>query len=232
MRLKVIAQTCTNFGKGAPGSLGLSFAPSADAHCSKRCPHYGTRCYAERTEKRYRAYSAKLDRHHAQGVAATCRDALTELQSARRAGFTPIWFRFMVSGSLPARPGADDVRALRDLCAWLVGHGVPIHFPIETKAKAARYRRALRGLGVTVRESGTTERRFVEASGPVSWVTVGGGVDAAKIAASNRRKATGRRCIVCPAVAAQKLKTGSDRAKCGACTACADPSIDVVYPSH
>ena len=236
MQLKILPQVCSTFGKGAPGSLGLSFAGSADApgsNCSKRCPHYGTRCYAEGIERRYRTYAAKLERHAAQGIEATARAALDELKNAERGGFVPVWFRFNVSGSLPAHPTAGDVRALRALCAWLAEHGVPIHLPLETRQKATRWRRALRGLGVTVRESATSGERFRRAPGPVSFVAVGGGVPAAKAAAAKRRTASGRRCIVCPAVAAQKLRTtGRERAKCGNCTACADPSTDVVYPSH
>jgi len=235
MQLKVLPSVCSSFGKGIPGSLGLSFAGSADAsgsHCSKRCPHYGTRCYAERLESFRKEYAAKLGRHSAQGVAATARAALAELEDGARAGFVPVWFRFNVSGSLPPHPTADDVQALRALCSWLADRSVPIHLPLETRQKATRYRRALRGLGVTVRESGTSERRFLEASGAVSFVAVGGGVNAAKALAKKRSRASGRPCYVCPAVAAQKLKTKSGRAKCGACTICADPHADTVYPSH
>ena len=232
MNLRLQPSTLSVFGKGAPGSVGLSFAPSASAHCSRRCPHYGTRCYAERLEARYSKLAAKLERHHAQGFERTCRDALAELEAGKGSGFVPIWFRFSVCGSFPAQPTPEDVRALRALVEWLNAHRVPIHLPIETRAKATRYRRALRGLGVTVRESATSERRARTAPGPVSWVTVGGGVPDAKKAARARTRATGRKCIVCPAVAAKKLNGDVERAKCGNCTACADPAVDVIYPSH
>jgi len=231
MRLRLQPTTLTVFGKGAPGSVGLSFAPSASAHCSKRCPHYGRGCYAENLEKRYRALADKLARHHSQGFAATCRAAQEELRAGERAGFTPIWFRLCVCGSVPARPTRDDVRALRELCGWLVERSIPIHFPTETRQKATRYRRALRGLGVVVRESATSAQRFKQASGPSSFVVAGTMADA-RNAARKRRKATGRRCIVCPAVAAKKVGADAERAKCGNCTACATPTTDVVYPKH
>lgn len=230
MRLRLQPTTLTVFGKGAPGSVGLSFARSASAHCSKRCPHYGRGCYAERIEGRYRALAEKLDRHHAQGFAATCRAALDELRAGARAGFVPIWFRLCVCGSVPAHPTREDVRALRDLCGWLADRSIPIHFPTETRQKATRYRRALRGLGVVVRESATSAQRFRDAGGPSSFVV--DGLDEARAAARKRRKATGRRCIVCPAVAAKKLGGDTERAKCGNCTACAHVETDVVYPKH
>ena len=50
--------------------------------------------------------------------------------------------------------------------------------------------------------------------------------------AKERKNRTGRTVKVCPAIAATQLRTGSKRAKCGACTLCADADVDIIYPVH
>lgn len=94
-------------------------------------------------------------------------------------------------------------------------------------------------------------------SGPVSFtageeVSAGPGkrariLAAATAAASAWARRTGRKTIVCPAVrvsflARTKAGRGArtkqavtewrNRAKCGSCTACACPLVDIVYPAH
>lgn len=94
-------------------------------------------------------------------------------------------------------------------------------------------------------------------SGPVSF-TAGESVPAgpnkrarilaaATAAAAAWARLTGRKTIVCPAVRvsflsrtragkgardAAAVKAWRDRAKCGSCTACACPLVDIVYPAH
>jgi len=59
-------------------------------------------------------------------------------------------------------------------------------------------------------------------------------VSEAKRIAAARSARTGRKCIVCPAVAARYLHHNrpAPLAKCGNCTACAHSHVDVVYPLH
>jgi hypothetical protein len=230
------------FSKGCAGSVALNFDRSGGANCDRGCPYHpqstsaaagGARCYADRVERRpdRRELAAKLDRHGAAGADAVLAAAERELAAA---AFRVPWFRISSFGSVPPTPPAG----LRPLLLRLIKAGTPVHFPIETGRKAARYRRALAGVGVAVRESVATMRRWRTAAGAVSIVA--GSMDQpprkrvaeAKRVAAERTARTGRRAIVCPAVAARALRTGSEKAKCGICTACADPSTDIVYPAH
>src|SRR5262245_31475145 len=128
---------------------------------------------------------------------------------------------------------------MRDLLEHARERSIPVHFPVELPGKARTYRRIVRGLAV-IRESIHSAARWLRTSGACS--TVAGTremsrlerVAEAKRVAVLRTAATGRKCIVCPAVAARYLNGNkpNDKAKCGNCTACAMPDVDVVYPLH
>lgn len=234
-----------SFSKGASGSLALNFAPSGGANCATSCPYHpestaanaapgGARCYAARCEARpdRAGLAAKLERHAAAGADAVIEAATAEL-AAR--GWRLPWLRISAFGSVPAVPP----QRLRAMLERLRDAGTPVHLPVETSRKARRYRQAVGDI-VAVRESVATLRRWRTAPGPVSGVA-GSMADSprervasAKAAAADRARRTGRRVVVCPAVAERALRgrraTGS--AKCGRCTACADPAVDIVYPAH
>ena len=232
------------FGKGLAGAVALNFGRSGGRHCATGCPYHPAstsphaeperaRCYAATCERRpdRLALAAKLARHEDAGPAEVVAAAVVELDHR---GWRLPWFRLSAFGSVPAKVPAG----LAGLLARLAAVGTPVHLPVETGRKAAAYRRGLAGVPVVVRESVAGPRRWLSAGGPCS--AVAGSmeqrprerVEAAKAAARARTAAVGRRCIVCPAVAASALRTGSTRAKCGACIACADPAVDVVYPVH
>ena len=233
------------FSKGCAGSVALNFAPSGGVNCDQACPYHPATtspaaagdpdppvCYAVNCEGRYsNTLVPKLERHAAAGAAAVV--AAADRECAERRYRLP-WFRFSAIGSVPA--AVPD--GFRRLVARLAAAGTPIHLPIESARKANRYRRALEGLGVAVRESVTGLRRW--RSAPAACSIVAGSmsdsprerVEAAKRYAADRTARTGRRCIVCAAVAARFLRTGSTLAKCGRCTACADPRVDIVFPAH
>jgi hypothetical protein len=162
----------------------------------------------------------------------------------------------------PADARADRrfLPLLRELCGKLVGHSVPVHLPVESADKASFYREAVGDL-VCVRESlqiadlsPETIATHAIPSGPVSFTagkSVTAGKDklrrilaAADAAARAWSQRTGRRTIVCPAVRVSFLSKYASRlskaqkeewrgkAKCGSCTACANRSVDIVYPAH
>lgn len=229
----------SSFGKAVSAARALSFCPSGGANCSRSCRHHpettarepGVRCYAVRMEARRGGnIQQKLKRHGETSPDDLLSAAAHDLD---RHGWRLPWFRFSVSGSVPARVPSG----FRRFVSRLVKAGTPIHLPIEDARKAARYRKALDGTGVAVRESCQNWRRWRSASGPCSFVAGNGlpmaeRVDAAKQAAKTRTARTGRACIVCPAAACGVNRTPSDTAKCGNCTACADPAVDIVYPAH
>ena len=229
----------SSFGKAVSAARARSFCPSGGANCATSCRHHpryrgsnpGPRCYAVRMEARRGGnIQQKLARH---GKTSPDELLATAAPDLDRHGWRLPWFRFSVSGSVPARVPSG----LRRFVSRLVKAGTPVHLPIEAARKATRNRNALEGTGIAVRESCQHWRRWRNAPGPSSYVAGYGlpmaeRVDAAKQAAKDRTARTGRACIVCPAAACGVNRKPSDTAKCGNCTACADPAIDVVYPAH
>jgi len=222
------------FGKALGGARSLSFGRSGGRNCPIECPYHpessspyaaaiGARCYAANCEGRpdRSQLAAKLDRAEV---------AAGELG---RRGWRLPWFRFSTFGSVPVK----CTPVFRRFTARLVDAGTPVHLPVFSSEQASEYRRGLDGLAVTVRES-VPVQEFHSKAGAVSCV-IGSMTDKplerlrlAKIAAKSRHGFMGRRCIICPAIAATVKRTGSKRAKCGACTACANGGVDVVYPAH
>jgi hypothetical protein len=230
-----------SFGKGIPGSVTLNFATSGGANCDRECAYHpestneaagSVRCYAASCENRHdrKELRAKLERHEATNAAEIISRA--SLEMALRGYFAP-WFRFSAFGSVPAAVPGN----LRDFLARLAAAGTPVHFPVETAGKAEAYREAVGDL-VAVRESVTSPARWIAAPGPVSAVAGSMSmkprerVSAARAMAKARKAATGRRVVICPAVAARHLRTDSVNAKCGNCTACSNRAIDILYPAH
>ena len=195
------------------------------------------RCYAATCEARPDRQNLvrKLDRIEDADPAAVVDIADAELRQRR---YRLPWFRLSAFGSVPDRIPAGFVRMLERVH----DAGTPIHFPIEDPERVDRYRSALPD-GIAVRWSipmGDSES-WTTYAGPCS--TVAGSmrdrpkqrIEDARTIASERRQATGRRTIVCPAIVTSTLRRTdkSVRAvKCGECRHCADTSTDVVYPVH
>ena len=132
----------------------------------------------------------------------------------------------------------------RALLSWCAQHDIPVHIPVESSRKARFYRAWVGDLAV-IRQSCQTKRQWREAKGAVSCVVGAKGttyperIEAAREAAAERRKATGRKAIVCPAILNTFVSKGkgneykkNPNAKCGACVACALSHVDIVYPIH
>lgn len=249
------------FSKGIDGSVSVNFGVSGGANCETTCQHHPDNdgaCYAARAEIRPdRAQLAdKLIRHETKPAAYICGRALFELQELISRGKTIPWVRFSTNGSLPkpskVRRNRLFVTQFRKLVEFCVRNSIPVHIPVESYKKA-RFYRSLVGDLVTIRESVQNEKRFRSAVGQVS-IAVGHGlplrdrVEYAAEVARLRRESMDRKTVVCPAVVSsfnyklnsrgktddekRELKARYSRAKCGACTACSDARIDVVYPIH
>ncbi len=236
----------SRFSKGASTAVALNFDVSGGVHCDPSCRLHpqstaeqaSDRCYAVRLENFRRNARAKLVRHGSLHPAQICNAALYELQMRQAMGETINWLRISSAGSVPSADDADDIYldALRTLLRYCRGTGIHVHFPVESAAKAGFYRRQLQGL-VVVRESLQSETALAETNAAVSYVAgteiVHGAQlqrrrkESAHAAAKIRRKASGRKTIVCPATFSVNSK-----ARCGLCTACARPDWDIVYPLH
>jgi hypothetical protein len=252
------------FSKAIEGSVTLNFGRSGGKNCDTDCIHHPdntaanatNQCYAVNTEVRFdrKTLRLKLNRHERTNPANLCRKALGELREMVRRGWTPPWFRFSASGSVPMPRDArkDFLDALRELLDFLDEHNVPVHLPVETPSKAEFYRKAV-GWRAVVRESVHDESRFLKIRKPVSYVagrssmSRGERITEAKRLAALRRERTGRKVIVCPAVASRYIQferlraagapnphraAGDPKSKCGNCVCCADPTMDIIYPLH
>ena len=239
------------FGKGIDGSIAFNYGESCGPDCDLNCPYHfqsisphakgrDNRCYAFRLEQRpdRKALSSKLHRHQVTNRDSLTSQAHTEYRRIKKRSKVKVkWFRFSAFGSVPKSPPP----AFRPLCEELRADEVDVHLPVESWAKARRYRKELKGLTVAVRRSCHSVGAFVRASihnNPLSVVvgtmaqTPRERLAQSKVVAKMRSLVTMRKTLVCPAIAAMILRTGSKTAKCGNCVACADDQIDVVYPHH
>lgn len=232
----------TKFSKAVPDHIGLSFSRSADSkrqgsNCDKSCRLWSV-CYAARIERIYQSLNAKLKRHAKRGAAAVLVDALAELPPK------PIrWMRLSIDGSLPSIKTLGKSRGifrklLRQFVAQCQGLGADVHIPVESIAKARSYRAMLKGLDVVVRRTSQarTFAAVLTSSDARAWVVGrlhGGAVKKTETAANILEcdrlaavaRAAGQTAVVCPAV--------KGTSKCGQCTACASPMVDIIlYPFH
>jgi len=252
-----IRKVLGSFSKGTAGAVSVNFGVSGGIHCDTACVHHPESraadptgaCYAVRTEKRpdRGQLAAKLQRHENLPPALIVGAALVELRRLVERGKTPPWIRLSTNGSLPQPENATKLflGQLRAFLTYAKRHRIPVHIPVETHRKAQFYRQHVGNLAV-VRESLQRAKDIGTTAGPVAF-TAGAGITkgkdirkrriaAARDLAKARTEKTGRKCIVCPAVVISFVhRLQPDRiakAKCGNCTACAQPHADIVYPLH
>jgi hypothetical protein len=127
---------------------------------------------------------------------------------------------------------ADEVAAFVAMVRAIPA-GTPIHFPVETAEKAARFRAIAHAfhLPYAVRES--VQDPAAAPAGPSSRVVYGEGTKRdrlnAAIAIAKASKGTAR---VCPAIASTILKS-PHKVKCGECRLCSRADVAVIlYPQH
>ena len=250
------APTCGTFSKGTTGAVAINFGYSASPYCADSRVWKDNGCYAQRVEARpdRKGLAAKLLRHQRTRADWILSRGLTELESKTT---PPPWIRLCTNGALPPDPGRAMARQFVRLGDYICDNDLTDrhHIPAETARKAEQYRAIDPRL--TIRESTQTRARWLVARGPSSFVagtkdmTLMERITSARLAAKDRRDATGRPTGVCPAVMQsfrqrtwQNRRAGSIRrgvdwtapkppsAKCGQCRLCALPEYDVVYPWH
>jgi hypothetical protein len=226
-----------SFSKGIKGSVSLNYGRSATDNCDKGCSHFDD-CYAARLERYRSSVMQAGERRFKTDPADLTDQALKEL--GKRPDVS--WLRFSAFGALPKLGSLSErkrdrfIKSMQSVIDCMRDRGGLVHLPAETARKANSYRRRL--FGVTVRESCQSVRRWLVAPGAVSVCRKpekpgrANSVALAHELARRRRKATGRAVIVCPAVLCSFKRIKTDKAKCGACKACALPNVDVVYPHH
>lgn len=214
----------SRFSKGIKESAALSFGLSAKSLCDSSCRMLKEGfCYAEKPERLYKDYYTKLVRHRKILPENLIRLAINEIKPSLK------WFRFSVSGSLPAKKSVKNwaaySSALREFCTKLVSLNIKVHMPVESMGKARTYR-ALLGDLITVRRTVQTKAALLKAKDPVAYVvgdTPGKSELETRLLANELRKT--RSVVICPAIISDS--------KCGKCTACSSDKVDVIlYPLH
>ena len=230
MQTKTFGTLIGSYGKGVAGSATVNFTVSGGKHCDPSCA-IRAQCYAITTEAMKPSITINLERkeeHFSEYLQAlTTPKAIAKLQQAP-------WVRFAAFGSIPAPSlwSLADFHAFSRL-AQALDHS-KVHFPTETIEKA----NVLQVAGFMPRVSVATKVENlpkVLAAGHVASCAVKGD----KLARGKNKRSHSAHAItfvrdlrsqginakVCPAVAGN--------AKCGSCTACADPAVQViVYPMH
>lgn len=216
-------QKISHFSKGIKESAALSFGLSAKSLCEKSCRmlQLGL-CYAEKPEKRYKAYYKKLIRNRRTDPVNLLNGAAHELTDL------PLkWFRFSVSGSLPLLYSLKYKKAFYDFCKSLIDRNVKIHCPVESKRKASLYRSIVADLPIVVRRTIQKKSELTTFNDCAAYVVgdtpgkhnIGPAFELAKELRQTKS------VVVCPAIHSDS--------KCGKCTACANKGVDIVlYPLH
>jgi hypothetical protein len=240
-----------SFSKALPGAVAINFSQSASTWCSDLCQHKRASCYAKNNEARKPSLQANLS--WKQDNQLEYLRAIIESPTHTARIRTAPWVRLSAFGTVPPsevlQASAPLTKAFRKLAKLLSPLAARVHFPVETADKFNAYR----ALGFHPRLSLQTQdpdeiADAVRAGIPVSLAVGDPSDKAPRWTLRNKERARsfarklrallpGKRVTVCPAILG--------RAKCGDCTACADPDIAgskglkgskgshvVIYPLH
>jgi hypothetical protein len=230
--------TLGEFSKALPGSVALNFSESGGENCSTTCQalKLGV-CYAVHVEKMKPSVQKSGERKREFGFAALCRAYRAQILRRVAKGEKIPWLRISTFGSVPNRPlTAEEVSAFVDLVRAVPAE-TPIHFPVESKAKAERFRALAHahGLRYVVREScQSTESalRSNDAGLPSSRIVYAGKTKKERLANAARLAKSLKNARVCPAIAST-INRRPNPIKCGQCNFCARPDVaTVLYPQH
>tara|TARA_R100001143_G_C3347275_1_gene127492 strand:+ start:700 stop:1464 length:765 start_codon:yes stop_codon:yes gene_type:complete len=201
------------------------------------------RCYNRPLESFRKTLRLRLEWLQEQEPETLVSLAIDELDIALRFK-TVLWFRVSVNGSVPTYPSAKLISLLRSMLVMLKEYQVPVHFPVETRAKARRYSSHLSDL-CTVRAS-VDPLTFLVTDVPASTVVRRRGKNKPEVrrnllqdslalkAIHYRQSDTVANAIICPFEAYVckhecSNKQVPDNHKCQACQACSDDSKQIIF---
>jgi hypothetical protein len=171
------------------------------------------------------------------GFAALCRAYRVQILRRVAKGETIPWLRISTFGSVPNRPlTGEEVSAFVDLIRAVPAE-TPIHFPVESKAKAERFRALAHahGLRYVVRESCQSNESMIrsnDAGLPSSRIVYAGATKRERLANATRLAKSLKNARVCPAIAST-INRRPNPVKCGQCNFCVRPDVTtVLYPQH
>ena len=227
------------FSKAVPDAIALNFSESGGVNCSTKCQALKLGiCYAIHTEKMKPSIQKSGERKRELGFASTCAAYAGEIQKLVDKGKAIPWIRFSTFGSVPNRPlTSSEVSAFVYLVRSFPAN-VPVHFPVETKEKAERFRAISYAfdLPLVIRESCQSDERAAEslAQGlPASRIVYEGETKRDRLESARcMAKASKGKAVVCPAIASTILRS-VNKIKCGQCTLCAQAGRTMIlYPQH
>ena len=225
------------FSKAVPNSIALNFSESGGVNCSTKCEALKKGvCYAVHTEKMKPSIQVSGQRKRELGFVGLCHAYEAKIRALISKGVDIPWIRFSTFGSVPNRrltPG--ELEAFASMVESFP-QGVPVHFPVETKEKAERFRAIAVAfkLNIVIRESCQSDARMVSPNnvGQSSRIVFDGATKRERLtnAVAIARSLPAAR--VCPAIASTILRRPKP-IKCGQCTLCAQSQIKtILYPQH
>jgi len=217
-------------------SLALNFSRSGGDSCSNSCMHkINGSCYAIASQGLYKALYAKLERHEKNGFEWVLKSALNAIEE-NPGDFEGLrFFRFSTHGTVPDRSFSTSEKvALTRLGDLLRGHGVLIHFPVETRGKynevlacgirprlsfQGRIENAKRATEVVSVSVGNMEEKPVERLNKAMLLNI-------------RLNSIGKTAEICPAIGG-KIARSDEKITCDRCGLCArsEPRV-IIYPQH
>ena len=234
--------TLGTFSKALPNAVSLNFAESGGVNCSPTCEALIKNvCYAVHTEKMKPSIQTSGERKRLHGFAPLCDAYREDITRKASKGIDIPWIRFSTFGSVPDRELTTEEESAFVKLVRSFPPGVPVHFPVETREKAERFRDIAKAydLPIVVRESAQSDQRAVEslASGdPASRIVYEGKTKRDRLAKAQEIARNNPGASVCPAIASTilrrpvKIKCGSGK---GGCTLCSQGNRTLIlYPQH
>lgn len=230
--------TLGEFSKGVPGSIALNFSESGGANCSAKCEALRRNvCYAKLVEKLKPSVQTSGERKREFGFAPLCRAYRLQILRKLAKGEKIPWVRLSTFGSVPNRPlTAEEVTAFVELMRSIPAE-TPVHFPVESKAKAERFRALAHahGLSYVVRESCQSDESMLRSNDsglPSSRIIYAGRTKKERLENAVRLAKSLKSARVCPAIAST-INRRPNPIKCGQCNFCSRADITtILYPQH
>jgi hypothetical protein len=229
--------TLGTFSKATEGAIALNFAESGGVNCSTKCEALKKGvCYAVHTEKMKPSIQVSGQRKREAGFANLCHAYKAQIQKRVAKGEMIPWIRFSTFGSVPNRKlTPTELEAFADMVQSFPAD-VPVHFPVETREKADRFRAiaVAFNLPIVIRESCQSDARMRSKgnTGQSSRIVFKGETKRERLENAKAMAKQLPDARVCPAIASTILRRPKP-IKCGQCTLCAQPQIKtILYPQH
>jgi len=226
-----------SFGKALPNAIALNFSESGGANCSTKCEALKKGvCYAVHVEKLKPSVQVSGQRKRELGFAALCEAYAAKIRRKVAKGEAIPWIRFSTFGSVPNRRlTGNEMEAFADMVNSFP-EGVPVHFPVETREKAERFRAICVAfdLPLVIRESCQSDARMRAADnvGQSSRIVFKGATKLERLKNAQALAKELPAARVCPAIASTVMRRPNP-VKCGQCTLCAQAGIKtILYPQH